>query len=62
VFDDRHADLFMVEGRPPGRVSVGEVVVGHLFSVQLLGLRQARPADGIAVQRCLLVRILAVSQ
>ena len=33
----------MVERRPPGRIGVGEVVVGHLFSVQLLGLRQTRP-------------------
>ena len=52
----------MVEGGPPGRVSVGEVVVGHLFSVQLLGLRQAGPRAVVDVQRSLLMRVLAVAQ
>ena len=40
VLDDGHAGLFMVERGAPRRVGIGEVVVGHLFSVQLLGLRQ----------------------
>ena len=43
VFDDRYADLLVVECGAPGSVGVGEVVVTHLFSVQLLDLRQAGP-------------------
>ena len=62
VLDDRHAGLLVVERRPPGRVGVGVVVVGHLFSVQLLGLRQSRPGAVVAVERGLLVRVLAVAQ
>ncbi len=62
VLDDRHADLFVVERGPPGGVGVGVVVVGHLFSVQLLGLSQARPHGVVAVQRGLLMRVLPVAQ
>ncbi|COW68123.1 Uncharacterised protein [Mycobacterium tuberculosis] len=62
VLDDRHARLFVVEGGPPGCVRIGEVVVGHVFSVQLLGLGQPRPGGGVAVESGLLVRVLAVAQ
>jgi len=47
---------------PPGGVGGGVVVVGHLFSVQLLGLSQAGPHGVVAVQRGLLVRVLPVPQ
>ena len=62
VLDYRHADLFVVERGTPRRVGIGEVVVGHLFSVQLLGLRQTRPRRAVGVDRGLLMRVLAVAQ
>ena len=40
-----------VEGGPPCRVGVGEVVVGHLLTVQLLGLREPGPCGVVGVQR-----------
>ena len=42
VLDDRHRRLGEVVRRPPGRVGVDVVVVGHLLAVQLLGLGRAR--------------------
>ena len=62
VLDDRHRRLVEVVRRPPGRVGVDVVVVGHLLAVQLLG--GGEPAYGVlgAVEGSRLVRVLAVAQ
>ena len=63
VLDDRDGRLVEVVRRPPSRVAVDVVVVGHLLAVQLRRLRQAGlRLEAVGEERGALVRVLAVAQ
>ena len=60
MLDDRDRGQVEVVRRPPRRVGVDVVVVGHLLAVQLL--RRGQPPAPVPVESRRLVRVLAVPQ
>ena len=62
MFDDRDGGLVEVAGGPPRGVRINVIVVGHLFAVQLLSVRESPSRTRNAIQGRRLVRVFPVPQ
>ena len=62
MFDDGDGGLFELGHQLESGIGIVEIVIGQLLALNLCRRGDAGPGRGSGIERCLLMRVLAITQ